>query len=132
MSENYQVTIIETSKKLTGKERVALKTGMNAISLDKATEVEEVVIHPDYYALLGVHNEKSKNEKDYETFIVVDKSGDVFATGSTSFIETFKAICEEMDVANAEADEAEEYAIIAFRQDSKNYSGKSFITCRIG
>lgn len=131
MSENYKVTILETSKKLTAKECVALRTGINAMSLDKATAVEEVEIHPDYYALLSIHNEKS-NDKDYETFIVVDKSGDAFATGSKSFIETFKAICEEMDEANAEADEAEEYAIIAFRQDSKNYSGKSFITCRIG
>lgn len=131
MSENYKVTILETSKQLTPKQRVALKTGMNATSLDKATMVEDIEIHPDYFALLGIHNEKS-SDKDYETFIVVDKSGESYATGSASFIETFKSIYEEMEEAVSETGEVEEYSIIAYRQESKNYSGKTFITCRIG
>lgn len=131
MSETYKVTILETSKQLTPKQRVALKTGMNATSLDKATMVEEIEIHPDYFALLGIHNEKSQ-DKDYETFIVVDKSGESYATGSSSFIETFKAIYEEMEEAFSDTGETEDYSIIAYRQESKNYSGKTFITCRIG
>ena len=131
MSEIYKVEVIETSKELSAKQRIALRTGVNAISLDQATQVEEVVINPDYYAELAVHNEKS-DDKDYTTFIIVDKSGQAYATGSRSFIDTFKAIFDEMNTYNSEhPDNKEEFSIVAFRMESKNYKGKSFITCRV-
>lgn len=130
MSEKYSVTIVRTSRQLTPKQRIALKTGMGAISLDQATSVEEVKIIPDWFAELAIHNEHSE-DKDYSTFIIVDKDGTAYATGSASFIESFEAIYDEMETANADSSEPEEYAIVAFRQESKNYKGKSFITCRV-
>lgn len=134
MNSNYKATISETSRKLTAKERIAVLNGMGAQSLDAATQVEDVVIHPDYYAILNVHNEKSDN-KDYVNFIVVDKSGAAYVTGSESFISSFTAIYDEMEKANAEAIEAgedpEDYEIVVYRQESKNYKGKTFITCKI-
>lgn len=127
----YTVEVVETSKELGIKERIALKTGMNSTSLDQATQVEEVVIDPDYYAELSIHNDRSEN-KDYTTFIIVDKNGEAYSTASASFIESFKAIFGEFAEYNqTHPDEAQDFKIVAFRQESKNYKGKSFITCRV-
>ena len=48
----YSVSIKETSKELTAKQRIALKDTTNAIKLDEATQVEDVFINVDMYAVL--------------------------------------------------------------------------------
>lgn len=121
---NHEVKIKEVSAQLTAKQRIALKDTTNAIKLDLATQEAPVIINPDYYAILAIHNEKSDNP-DYENYIVVDKSGDKYVTGSQSFWSSFKEIADEM------AGEDEEWGIKVYRVESKNYKGKEFITCSI-
>lgn len=125
--EGYSTKIVETSKELTGKERVKIKEMADFISLDEATmNGNSIEFTPDYYAIVSVHNEKSKGDKDYEKYVVVDTDGNGYMTGSKSFWESFKNIIEEMD---AEGDN--DYAIKVFTRPSKNYTGKNFITCSI-
>lgn len=121
----YSVSIKETSKELSAKQRIALKDTTNAIKLDEATQVEPVIINVDMYAILAVHNEKSENP-DYDNYIVVDKNGTKYVTGSASFWSSFMDIYEEMI-----GEDDEEWAIKAYRVPSKNYKGKDFITCSI-
>lgn len=126
----YKATIKECSKELTVKERIMLKDTSNAESLDALTQEanfnnEKVLINVDYYAILDIHNEKSDN-KDYINFIVVDKEGKKYVTGSQSFISAFTDIVEEM----TEAGETD-ITIEVYRKESKNYKGKDFITCSI-
>lgn len=125
MQKDYEVKIKSTSKELTARERVMLKDTRNAIKLDEAVRETPLVISPDYYAVLGVHNEKSKEDKDFENYVVVDTDGNKYVTGSTSFFEAFTEIVEEMDGTG------EEYQIEIYKLDSKNYKGKQFITCSI-
>lgn len=125
MQKDYEVKIKSTSKELTARERVMLKDTRNAIKLDEAVGETPLVISPDYYAVLDVHNEKSKEDKDFENYIVVDTDGNKYVTGSTSFFEAFTEIVEEMDGTG------EEYQIEIYKLDSKNYKGKQFITCSI-
>lgn len=125
MQKDYEVKIISTSKELTAKERVMLKDTRNAIKLDEAVGETPLVISPDYYAILDIHNEKSKEDKDFQNYIVVDTDGNKYVTGSTSFFEAFTEIVEEMDGTG------EEYQIEIYKLDSKNYKGKQFITCSI-
>lgn len=125
MQKNYEVKIKSTSKELTARERVMLKDTRNAIKLDEAVGETPLVISPDYYAVLDVHNEKSKEDKDFENYIVVDTDGNKYVTGSHSFYEAFTEIVEEMDGTG------EEYQIEIYKLDSKNYKGKQFITCSI-
>lgn len=120
----YSVSIKETSKELTAKQRIALKDTTNAVKLDEATQIEPVIIDVDMYAVLNIHNEKSENP-DYENYIVVDKNGTKYVTGSMSFWSSFMDIFSEM------AGEDEDYSIKAYRVPSKNYKGKDFITCSI-
>lgn len=125
MPKDYEVKIKSTSKELTARERVMLKDTRNAIKLDEAVGETPLVISPDYYAVLDVHNEKSKEDKDFENYVVVDTDGNKYVTGSTSFFEAFTEIVEEMDGTG------EEYQIEIYKLDSKNYKGKQFITCSI-
>lgn len=120
----YSVVIGETSKELTAKERIRIKDTSDAIKLDEATENGAIVINPAMYAVLNIHNEKSDNV-DYKNYIVIDKDGTKYVTGSESFWSSFINIYEEMD------GEQEEWAVKAYKLPSKNYKGKDFITCSI-
>lgn len=122
--EGYEVKIRKISKEISPKERIKIKDFSNANSIDELTQEEPIVLTPDYYAVIDVHNEKSDN-KDYVKTVVVDKSGNKFITGSASFLETLESIMDEMK------DVDEEFQIEIYRKDSKNYKGKQFITCSV-
>lgn len=125
MTKDYEVKINSVSKELTARERVMLKDTRNAVKLDEAVNDTPLVISPAYYAVLDVHNEKSKEDKDFQNFVVVDTAGNKYVTGSTSFFEAFTEIVEEMSGTG------EDYEIEIYKLDSKNYKGKQFITCSI-
>ena len=120
----YSATIKEASRNLTAKERIMLKDTTSAVKLDQATQVEDVHINVDMYAILNIHNDKA-DPKDYENYIILDKNGNKFVTGSSSFWNAFMDIWTEMENEN------EEWSIRVYRHPSKNYSGKDFITCAI-
>lgn len=120
----FEAKIREASKELTAKERVKFKDTTNAVHLDDATKENPLVIAPDFYVILDIHNERSE-DKDYVKYIVVDKGGNKFVTGSESFFTAFKSIFEEMGGTN------EDYEIEVYRLPSKNYKGKEFLTCSI-
>lgn len=120
----YSVKIVNASKELSARDRVAVKDTTNAISLDEATKGSPLVIGIDYYVELAIHNEKSE-DKDYKKYIVVDKAGNKYVTGSESFFTAMLEIMDEM------ADAGENFEIQAYRMPSKNYKGKEFLTCSI-
>ena len=124
---DYRVEIAETSRELTAKERVAAKFTSDCIRLDAATleSVDDVKINPDYWVVLNVHNEKAKYDKDYEQFIVADKDGTRYLTGSKSFIQSFREIMEEMSGTE------EPFQIVVNRVDSPNRPGKQFLMASI-
>lgn len=122
---NYNVTIVSTSKELTARERIMMKDTSNAVKLDEAVQIDTpLVVQPVGYAELTIHNEKSDN-KDYQNYIIIDKEGHKFVTGSASFWESFMEIWEEMD------GEEEEFQIEIYKKESKNYKGKHFLSCSI-
>lgn len=120
----YSVEIKESSKELSAKERIMLKDTSDAVKLDLACDEEAVIITPDSFAVLGIHNEKSDN-KDYESYILQDKNGEKYVTGSPSFWNSF------MDIYNEMKEETEKWSIKVYKLDSKNYKGKQFLTCSI-
>lgn len=122
---NYNVSIISTSKELSARERIMMKDTSNALKLDEAVQADApLVIQPVGYAELLIHNEKSDN-KDYPNYIIIDKEGHKFVTGSASFWESFMEIWEEME------GEEEEFQIEIYKKESKNFKGKHFISCSI-
>jgi len=126
--EGYSVKIREASRDLTAKEKIALKDYSNATPLDTALDnVDVLTINPIAYVILDVHNEKSKQDKDYVKYVIIDTAGNKFVTGSESFFTSFKDI---FDTMAAEAP-GEDYAIDVLKKPSQNYKGKSFITCAL-
>ena len=124
---NYSAKINESSKELTVREKIKLKDLTTAIAIDKVVEPEKpLVIAPDFYAFVGIHNEKlPENEQDYKTMVIVDKDGNKYYTSSNSAITSFVDIFDEM-VGTGEPFEVE-----FIKKESKNYSGKCFITCSL-
>ena len=122
--QGYSVKIAETSKELTAKERIQIKDTADAIKLDEATQNGDITINPLMYAILDIHNEKSDNV-DYKNYVIVDKDGTKYVTGSESFFSTFIGIYDEM------YGEDEEWGIKCTRLPSKNYKGKEFLTCSV-
>lgn len=127
MRTDYSVSVKEVSKELTHKERVQITDLTDCVKLDTATQEGPVLIDLDYYAVLQIHNEKS-TDKDYENYVVADKNGIRYSTGSKSFFNNLVTICEEMQDSE---DPDEVWQIKAYRKPSKNRQGKDFITCSI-
>lgn len=128
MAKNYEVSVIETSKELSAKEKIKIKDLSNAINLDTLTQEQDtpVIIAIDYYVKLKIHNEKSKERPDYENVVVVSKDGNKYYTGSSSFMTNLEEIYDEMTDAGET-----EITIEVYRKPSKNYNGKEFITCSV-
>ena len=125
--KGYEVNIVNSTRELSPREKIKLKDLSNSINLDNATQEQgKVVINYDYHVLLNIHNEKSKDRKDYQNVVVVDKDGTKYNTGSESFLTTLDDITGEM----LEAGE-NDFSIEVYRKDSKNYKGKQFITCSV-
>lgn len=122
----YEVKIIESSKELTARERISLKNFDEMIALDEAVNAEtpRLMIDVSGYVVASVHNEKSDNV-NYNKFIIIDKDGQRYITGSNPFFSAFKEIWDEMDSEN------EDWGITVYKRESNNYKGKEFLTCTI-
>ena len=96
------------------------------IALDEAVNAEtsRLMIDVSGYVVASVHNEKSDNV-DYEKYIIIDKDGQRYITGSQPFFSSFKEIWDEMEGEN------EDWGITVYKRESNNYKGKEFLTCTI-
>lgn len=122
--QGYTVSVVETSKELTGKQKIQLKDTTDCVRLDQATLEGNVIIDVDFWAELAIHNEKS-DDKDYTNYVVVDKSGIRYVTGSEAFWSAFRNIFDDMSECG------EEWTLKVYRKPSKNRQGKDFITCSV-
>ena len=126
MRTDYYAQISYSSKELSAKERIILKDTGNATKLDTLLEDGPIEVSVDYYAIVDVHNEKAKQDKDYSQIVIVDKAGNRFTSGSNSLIQAISDMADEL------ADEGiDGFTISIFRKPSKNYTGKYFITCSL-
>lgn len=129
-SANYSVVIEESSRELTPKERVMFKDLGNAQKLNTLAEeaeangVKAIIENVKDFVVINVHNEASE-DVDYKNYLIVDGNGEKYYTGSTPFWNSFKAIYDEM------AESGEEWGIQLNLIPSKNYSGKTVLTCSL-
>ena len=126
---NYKATIIEASRDFSAKERVMFKDLGNATSMvDFATSAREAggkaTIDVADYAIISVHNEATE-DVDYTNYLIIDKNGNKYYTGSSSLWNSFKNIYDEMK------DSEEEWGIELNLLPSKNYKGKEILTCSL-
>lgn len=123
--EGYSAKIAGSSRELTARERIMMKDTSNAVSLDKHTAAHGTLrICPTAWAIVAVENPKSEDDV-YNNYVILDSEGTKYVTGSDSLWNSFIEIWDEM-VADGET-----FEIDIYRKDSKNYSGKQFLTCSI-
>lgn len=121
----YKATVKEASWEMSAREKLRYTDFTDVIQLDEATQAGDIIIDVDKWAVVWVHNEKS-DTVEYAKYVIIDKEGQVYVTGSESFWRSFIGIYEVM------SDEEETvYSIKVYRRESKNYKGKDFLTCRI-
>lgn len=122
----YKATIqdVHADHELSAKERIQFKDTTNCVKLDEATQQADVIIDPVMWGVLLIHNDKS-DSGDYENYVVVDREGSRYITGSASFWRSFQDIVDEMQGID------EAWSVRAYRMPSKNYKGKDFITCSV-
>ena len=125
--EGYTQKVLDSSREFSKKEMLMYSDNNDAIALDKLSMEykatgEQLVIVPLEYIVLAIHNDRNKGDKDYNQLIIVDENGNKYITGSRSFTEAFINIWENME---GESD----WGIKVCRRESKNYSGKDFLTC---
>lgn len=127
---NYTATISEASRELTPKERVMFKDLGNATKLNdfaseaQATGAKAIIENVVDYAIVAIHNESSE-DVDYNNYLIIDGNGDKYYTGSTPFWNSFKSIWDEMH------DSGETWGIQLNLIPSKNYAGKTVLTCSL-
>ena len=127
---NYSSTIKEASRELTPKERVMFKDLGNATKLnDMAEEAQSagakaIIENVKDYAIVSIHNEVS-DDVDYNNYLIIDGNGDKYYTGSAPFWNSFKLIWDEMSQSD------EEWGIQLNLIPSKNYAGKTVLTCSL-
>ena len=119
----YTAEIVKSSRELSKKEKVMYKNASDCKRLDdETTKTGSVVITPVLWIELAVHNDKAKNPH-YTQYLIVDKDGTSYLTGSENFYNNFTSIAEEM--------EGEEFEVEVYRKPSTNFSGKEFLTCKL-
>ena len=123
--KTYSAKIVGSSHELTPKEKLRCKDTAAAIRIDAATEKGDLIIAPTGFAIIEIHNEKSKDHKDYNNYLIFGNDGATYVTGSTSFWHSFKDIYDEMQDSN------EPWEVVCTRRMSKNYAGKFFLTCYV-
>ena len=127
---NYSATIINSSRELTPKERVMFKDLGNATKLnDLADEAmrndsKAIISNVTDFVIVSIHNEASE-DVDYENYLIIDGEGNKYYTGSTPFWNSFKSIWDEMH------ESGEEWGIQLNLIPSKNYAGKTVLTCSL-
>ena len=126
MREDYNVTIIESMKELSAKERIrAKKATSTAVKLDDVVSPETpfIISAIDNYVILGVHNEHAENN-DYKVLLIFGDD-QVFSTGSPSFTDSFTDMITEL------YDTGEDFGVECYKIASRNYKGKFILTCTV-
>lgn len=129
MSERkYKVEIVDSTKELTKRQKVALKNFADMKQLDEVVSREEgLLIDIDYVVTVSVHNEKAKENPDYLKYIYVDRDGMCYISGSEPLHNQFMDIYEDM--VDEMEDETEPWSIKVIKKPSANYNGRDFLTC---
>lgn len=129
-SASYSASIKDSSRELSPKERVMFKDLGNAIKLNDMAEeamkndAKAIITKVVDYVIVGVHNEKS-DDTDYDNYLIIDAEGNKYYTGSSAFWNSFKSIWDEMH------DAGEDWGIQLNLIPSKNYKGKTVLTCSL-
>ena len=124
---DYNAKVTYSNKELTAREKIAFKDFESAIKLNDIIKDDALTLSISNVVKVEVHNEHSKQNTDYNVFIVVTSDGKTYRTGSESFYESYCDIIEEL------AEAGEDVSTVDFKLykvKSNNFDG-DFIKCAL-
>lgn len=124
---DYKATIMGSSRELSVKEKIMFKDLTDTVRLDTVVSLEQsLTIDVDTIVELAIHNENARDDKDYETIVIVAKDGTRYSTSSESVRNAIEDIMEE-----AQDGGLTEYNIKVLAKPSKNREGQHYLTATI-
>ena len=125
--DEYKVSVKWSSRPLTKLEEIKIMKGRGIISVKELMiTMQQYTIEPAYAAILAVHNPRARNA-DYEVSVIVDKSGYMYQSGSSTFKQ------DMIDYFENCAEEIEKHAVLFdfVYQPSKNYKDRNILMISI-
>lgn len=117
----YSVNIKEASQDFTRRQIVKIMDSDAVTPFNSVVEEgSDFVITPTGYAILEVHNDKAKGDKDYTRYVIVAEEG-LYSTSSEPFFTKFSSIFDQMMFE-------EDFQLGVTLKPSKNYNG-CYLTC---
>lgn len=124
MAKTYNVTVTDSNRELTAREKVKVLDVSDMINLNEAIrEQGSITFTVDLYVATHVENAKSES-KEYDRYILKDTEDNWYTTGSESFatkVRDLIDICTDEDIP---------VEIKCFAKPSKNFAG-NFLTCSL-
>ncbi len=120
----FTTNIVGGNREYTKRDALFMTDTANAKNINTVMEKEgSLRLSVNDYAEVQVHNDASKENKDYTNYIYVDENGNKYYTGSSSFHDAFMRIYEMM--------EGEPFEVDVVQIPSKNYAGRNVLSCTI-
>lgn len=125
--KGYEVKIVDGSREFSKVESLKIKMLSGAIAIDDLLKESSnpIIEGVTDWAELEIHNENSKQDKDYSKFVIITENGDMYITGSESFWDSFRTIYDTMCDGDKEI-----FSIQAYAVKSTNFAGE-FFNCAI-
>ena len=124
---DYTAKVTETMQDLTAREKIALKDFESCAKLNDIIKDEALTLSIANVVKVEVHNEHSKQNTDYNVFIVVTSDGKKYRTGSESFYESY---CDIIDELNDAGEDTSAVDFKLYKVKSNNFDG-DFIKCAL-
>ena len=125
--KGYEVKIVDGSREFSKVESLKIKMLSGAIAIDDLLKesANPIIEGVTDWAELEIHNENSKQDKDYSKYVIITENGDMYITGSESFWDSFRTIYDTMCDGDKEIFSIQVYAV-----KSSNFAGE-FFNCAI-
>lgn len=117
---SYQATIIDSTRKFTGREAIRIKDTANHIAIQDMQDGDQIGPVKAIFAI-AIHNEKSENT-DYEVFVFELEDGKLCSTSSESFYRSARDIWDEI----VESGDTEPITYILRLGESSTVKGKNY------
>lgn len=125
--KGYEVKIVDGSREFSKVESLKIKMLSDATPIDDLLKGggKSIIEGVTDWAELQIHNENSKQDKDYVKYVVITESSGMYITGSESFWDSFRTIYDTMCDGDKEVFSIQVYAV-----KSTNFAGE-FFNCAI-
>lgn len=126
--ESYKVKIAYQSRELSKIEQAVVMTNgakkLDELVPEAGTNQTFVLEAINGYAVVEIHNENSRQNKDYTRLVIFTEDKACYYTGSPTFTDNFRKIYDLM------ADESG-WGVECFKGKSTRYKDKSFLSCSL-